>query len=64
MGRFALQYEDQDKDRDKGRKSFVGAAMSFVRLLVTTTLLAYLIVLCWMWMTGDTTLWRVIQFLR
>lgn len=64
MGRFALQFENGDKARDKDGKSLASAVMSFLRLFVVTTSLAYLIVLGWMWITGDQTLWRLLRILR
>jgi hypothetical protein len=59
MGRFALQFEDDDKLRGQRDKTLIGSILSVGRMLFTTTLLAYLIVLGWMHFTGDATLWRV-----
>jgi hypothetical protein len=60
MGRFALNFQEDDKSRGKRDKTLVRSILSAVRVLFTTTLLAYLVVLGWMHFTGDATLWRVI----
>ncbi len=60
MGRFALNFQEDAKSRDKRGKTFFGKILSTARVVFTTTLLAYLIVLGWMHFTGDATLWRVL----
>jgi hypothetical protein len=59
MGRFSLRFDDETKPLKQSR-SALAATLSFLRLLATTSLLAYLIVYCWIWVTGDTTMSRLI----
>jgi hypothetical protein len=60
MGRFSLNFQDDYKSRGKRDKTLVDSFLSVARVVFTTALLAYLIVLGWMRYTGDTTLWHVI----
>jgi hypothetical protein len=60
MGRFSLRFEDESRPLKRNR-SALAAALSFLRLLATTTLMAYVIVYCWIWATGDTTVARLIR---
>jgi hypothetical protein len=59
MGRFSLRFDDETRPLKQGRSALT-ATLSFLRLLATTTLLAYVIVYCWIWATGDTTVSRLL----
>jgi hypothetical protein len=62
MGRFSLNIQDDDESRRKGDKTLVDRILSAARVAFMTTLLAYLIVLGWMHLTGDSTLWWMMGF--